>query len=58
MPSRVQCRFVREMASTFFVGLHQVDVADPQRLRQLKERNDSRIAPPAFKAADILLAEA
>lgn len=36
----------------------QINVTDPKRLRQLVERDDCRVASPALKAAEILLAEA
>jgi hypothetical protein len=40
------------------VRLHQLDVLHSQRLRQLVQSDHGWIAPPAFEAAEILLAEA
>lgn len=64
--SYANVRFVRRAASqgyvtqsSFFeVGLHKFNVFHTQRLRQLVQSDHGRIAPPAFKATEILLAEA
>lgn len=42
----------------FEVGTDQIDMADAQRQGQFVKRDDGRIAPPTFQAAEILLAEA
>jgi len=41
----------------FVFRLHQFEVADADRLGQLVQAHDGRIAPPAFEAAEVLLAE-
>jgi len=46
------------LGGIFEFGANQIDVADAQRKRELVKRDDGRIAPPAFQAAEILLAKA
>ena len=39
------------------VRLDQLDVTHAERLGKLVERDDGRVAPSAFEAAEVLLAE-
>ncbi len=47
----------RSFVGPDFIGLDKCDVADFQGLGKLVQRDDGGIPPPAFKVAQILLAE-
>lgn len=49
---------LRPFASSFVIWNKQIDVADAECARELKQRHDRWIAPASFEAADILLSKA